>query len=63
MTTHPKAIELYKKALGAEITAIMRYSEENPEGIQYSEDQKDFIMNAQIKIGSQTILVCDDTAS
>ena len=56
-----KAIELYKKALGAEVTAISRYSEENPEEVQYNEAQKDYIMNAQIKVGNQTLLVCDDT--
>ena len=55
------AIEAYKKAFGAEVTSITRYSEYNPEGAKLSEEQKDYIMNGQIRIGNQTILVCDDT--
>ena len=58
-----QAIELYKKAFGAQVTHILRYSEENPEEVPYSQAQKDYIMNAQIKIGAQTMLVCDDTQS
>ncbi|MDR0767264.1 MAG: pyridoxamine 5'-phosphate oxidase family protein [Methanosarcinales archaeon] len=58
-----KAIELYKKAFGAEVTALHRYSEEDPKTVQYSEGEKDFIFNAQMKIGEQTILLCDDTTN
>ena len=54
------AIKLYEKAFGAVVTNITLYSESNPENLKYEENQKDYIMNAQLKIGKQTILVCDD---
>ena len=57
------AIEAYKKAFGAEVTNITKYSEYNPEGLAFDESQKDCIMNAQVKIGNQTILVCDDVTN
>ena len=54
------AMNLYEKAFGAEVLDVTPYSEYNPEGLEYNDDQKDYIMNAQIRIGNQTILVCDD---
>ncbi|MCL2286293.1 MAG: pyridoxamine 5'-phosphate oxidase family protein [Firmicutes bacterium] len=58
-----KAMELYEKAFGAEVKDVTLYSEYNPEGYEVSEEQKNWIMNAQIQIGSQTILVCDDVTN
>ena len=58
-----KAMELYKKAFGAKVTAIHRYSEEDPQNVPYSENEKDFIFNAQMQIGKQTILLCDDVTN
>lgn len=58
------AMELYKKALGAEVTAVMTYSEADPkESGPINESEKDYIFNAQMRIGKQTILLCDDHQS
>ena len=58
-----KAMELYEKAFGAEVIDVTLYSEYNPEGNEVGEAQKGWIMNAQIKIGNQTILVSDDVTN
>ena len=59
-----KAMELYKKALGAEITTVMRYSESNPRDVGViAAREKDFIYHAGMKIGKQTILLCDDNGN
>jgi uncharacterized glyoxalase superfamily protein PhnB/general stress protein 26 len=59
-----QAIELYKKALGAEVTNLIRYGNDDPEGLlAKNKSAKDWIMNAQLKIGKQTILVCDDATN
>jgi len=56
-----KAMELYKKAFGAEVTAVTRYSEASPKDVGVvNESEKDFMMNAQMRVGQQTILLCDD---
>ena len=52
-----------RKAFGAEVLDVTLYSEYNPEGLEYSDEQKNCIMNAQIRIGKQTILVCDDVTN
>jgi len=57
------AINTYKKAFGAEVTEIITYADYNPDGLAFDESQKDCIMNAQVKIGNQTILVCDDVTN
>ena len=57
------AMELYEKAFGAQVMDVTLYSESNPEGVELTVEQKDWIMNAQIKVGNQTILVCDDATN
>ena len=57
------AIATYEKAFGAKLTEIIRYSECDPVEFKHDESQKDCIMNAQLKIGNQTILVCDDVTN
>ena len=58
-----EAMELYEKAFGAQAIDVTLYSESNPEGAELTAEQKSWIMNAQIKIGNQTILVCDDVTN
>ena len=56
-----KAMELYQKAFGAEVTAVTLYSEADPKDVgPVNESDKNLIMNAQMRIGRQTILLCDD---
>ena len=53
-----EAIEFYRKALGAETTALMRYSESPEKGdIQTGWESK--IMHANLRIGEATIMVSD----
>jgi len=59
-----KAMELYKKAFGAVTTSLIRYGESDPEGyLAKNPDAKDWIMNAGMLIGNQSILVCDDATN
>jgi len=57
-----QAIELYKKAFGAEVKFKLLYSDANPKDFQCkNESEKDFIFHAQIKIGNQIIILSDDS--
>jgi len=57
-----QAIELYKKAFGAEVKVKLLYSDANPKDFQYkNESEKDFIFHSQIKIGNQIIILSDDS--
>ena len=59
-----KAMELYKKAFGAVTTSLIRYGESDPEGYLIKNPAaKDWIMNAGMLIGKQSILVCDDATN
>ena len=56
-----KAMELYQKAFGAEVTDVTLYSEADQKDVgTINEYDKELIMNAQMRIGKQTILLCDD---
>ena len=56
-----KAMELYKKAFDAEIFDVTLYGESDPKDVgEIKESDKNLIMNAMMRIGDQTILVCDD---
>jgi PhnB protein len=56
-----QAIEMYKKAFGAEVTVFMRFSEADPKDwTPKNEDEKVFVYHAQMKIGSQRIMLCDN---
>ena len=55
-----EAIELYTKALKAEITYKARYSEAKQADFKSEDDfKKDWIYHAQLKIGKQIIMMCD----
>jgi len=53
------AIELYQKALGAEVIYKATYSESKKPEYQI-EFKEDWIYHAQIKIGEIVIMLCDD---
>jgi len=57
-----EAIELYKKAFGATLTYLGRYANADPKDLPPKYDEKDanFIFHAQMMIGSQRILMCDN---
>jgi len=56
-----QAIELYKKAFGATVAAFMRFSDANPKDWQSNnDDDKNLIYHAQLMIGNQRILLCDN---
>ena len=56
-----KAMELYTKAFGAKTTSLLRYSDFDPDGyLAKNPAAKDWIMNAGMLIGKQSILVCDN---
>ena len=61
-----QAIELYTKAFGAKLVYLGRYGKANPQdveketGISFDKIDKNLIYHAQIKIGKQVLLLCDD---
>jgi len=55
-----EAIELYKKAFGAQVKVHMLYSDADPKDLQYKDEYKDFVYHAQLKIGNQIIMIADD---
>jgi len=56
-----KAIEAYQKAFGAEVKFTMPFSKANPNDLQYTEEEKDYIYHARITIGEQLIFIADDS--
>jgi len=56
-----EAIELYKKAFNAEVTTFVRFSDSaNQDWSAFSEDEKELIYHAQMQIGNQRIILCDN---
>jgi PhnB protein len=53
-----EAIEFYKKALGAEVTMLMRYKE-SPEPAQAPPGSDNKIMHAAFRIGETTVMASD----
>ena len=53
-----EAIEFYKKALGAEVTMLMRYKE-SPEPAQAPAGSDNKIMHAAFRIGETTVMASD----
>jgi len=57
-----QAIELYRRAFGAEIKMKVLFSEAPPNVFQCkNENEKDYVFHAQIKIGKHLILLADDS--
>ena len=56
-----QAIELYKKAFGAQVPVFIRFSDaENKDWSDFKDDEKDLVYHAQMMIGNQRILLCDN---
>ena len=55
-----QAIELYTKAFGAVVKEKLLFSDANPKDWQCSEEEKDLVYYAQIKIGRQAISLGDN---
>jgi len=55
-----KAIELYTKAFDAKVKTKILFSQANPKDYKSSDNEKDLIYYAEIKIGRQTIALGDD---
>jgi len=56
-----EAIELYKKAFGANVIVFMRFSDADPKDWSSdSPDDQNLIYHAQLMIGNQRILLCDN---
>ncbi len=53
-----EAIEFYKKAIGAQVTALMRYKE-NPEPSTNPPGADDKVMHALFRVGDTTIMASD----
>jgi len=55
-------MKLYEKAFGAEITFKARFSEASSKDFKLKgEATKDYIYHAQMKIGENLIMLCDDS--
>lgn len=57
-----QAIELYKRAFGAEIKILLCNSDVNPEDCK-SDDENSFVYHAETIIGNQRIMMTDDTSN
>lgn len=58
-----QALELYKKAFGAKVTVLMRFSDANPQDLPpayNAEKDVNLVFHAQMMIGEQRILLCDN---
>lgn len=53
-----EALEFYRKALGAEVTMLMR-RKESPEPYECETGTEDMVMHANMRIGETTIMVSD----
>ncbi|HHO47500.1 MAG TPA: VOC family protein [Desulfobacteraceae bacterium] len=53
-----EALEFYRRALGAEVTFLMRYRE-SPDPASIKPGMEDKVMHANVRIGDSTIMVSD----
>ena len=57
-----QAIELYKKAFGAEVKTLLRYADANPQDfIMDDEKQGDLVYHSEILIGNNRLFLNDTT--
>jgi PhnB protein len=56
-----QALEMYRKAFGAEVKVKMLYSDADPKDYICKEEEKNFIYHSQLKIGKQIIMIADDS--
>ena len=56
-----QAIEIYKRAFGATLAVFMRFSDADPKDWSSdNEDDRNLVYHAQLMIGNQRILLCDN---
>jgi PhnB protein len=53
-----EALEFYRKALGAEVTALMRY-QDSPDQTMVQPGSEDKVMHASFQIGETTVMASD----
>lgn len=53
-----EAIEFYRNAIGAEVTALMRFKE-HPEPATCPEGSEEKVMHANLRIGNTSVMVSD----
>jgi PhnB protein len=53
-----EALEFYRRALGAEVTMLMRYRE-SPDPAMHPPGAEDKVMHANLRIGNTTIMASD----
>jgi PhnB protein len=53
-----EALEFYRKALGAEVTALMRYKD-SPDQTMVQPGSEDKVMHASFRIGDSTLMASD----
>src|SRR5438093_9758736 len=53
-----EALEFYRRALGAEVTALMRYKE-SPDPGMIQPGSEDKVMHASFRVGETTVLASD----
>ena len=53
-----EALEFYRKALGAEVKALMRYKE-SPEPTKCPAGSEDKVMHASFRVGNTTVMASD----
>lgn len=60
-----EAIDFYRKALGAEVTALMHFKDcpEPQQNSMIAPENKDKVMHAAVKIGDSTVLMSDGRCS
>jgi PhnB protein len=54
-----QAIELYKKAFGAEVNVMFCNSDANPKDYVANSNEKDLVYHAEILIGNQRLMLTD----
>jgi PhnB protein len=57
-----EALEFYRRALGAEVTALLRFKE-SPDPNMCQPGLEDKVMHATVRIGNTTIMVSDGMSS
>ena len=53
-----EALEFYRKALGAEVTALMRYTD-SPDPTMVQPGSEDKVMHASFRVGETTVMASD----
>ena len=57
-----EALEFYRKALGAEVTALMRYKD-SPDQTMVQPGSEDKVMHSSFRIGETTVMASDGRSS